>query len=111
MKKKRKQGDRSVKKDTAKLTDLEVMLKLARESLALYGTALPPGFSGAARKLKPEPDWTKEHHKCPRCKKEGPIDPLFGTRLVRGVRLRQSYCSECRANLDYRKRPRVYSNP
>lgn len=33
--------------------------------------------------------------KCPRCRKSKPLE-RFGTRMVRGKKIPQSYCLECR---------------
>lgn len=38
---------------------------------------------------------------CPRCQRVGLTDEHFGTRVIRGKRVRQSWCRECRsARLD-----------
>lgn len=58
---------------------------------------------------KPEPDWDKVLRTCPQCGREGTVAAMFGTRPVRGERKPQSWCSKCRAEMDYRQRERVYT--
>jgi hypothetical protein len=35
--------------------------------------------------------------RCPRCGREGPTEPLFGTRVMGGERRPQSWCRSCRS--------------
>lgn len=96
------------------LSDAEVMLMLARESLRRFGTAIPPpgaalGFDvsqtqtvpvvgQAPRKSKPVKEISpSETHRCPRCKEVKNVLSGFGTRLVKGVIRKQSYCYDCRS--------------
>ena len=55
-----------------------------------------------------ETDWKKVVRTCPRCGREGNVDPMFGIKSVRGVVSPQSWCSECRAETarEYRQRAR-----
>lgn len=94
------------------LSDMEVLLQLARESMARYGTALPPlGESAPKRKAAEESkpvkiDWSKEIHTCPKCGFRGAVDPHFGWREVRGIERKQSWCHTCRAKTSYYDKPR-----
>lgn len=52
-------------------------------------------------------DWSKEIRTCPKCEHQGPVDPDFGTKLVRGIVRAQSWCKSCRASTSYYNKPRV----
>ena len=69
------------------------------------GESDPPAKRGPGRPPKVDPRWKKEIHTCPRCGRTGPVDPMFGIRIVRGQQYKMSYCVRCRG--DYYKRPRV----
>lgn len=53
-------------------------------------------------------DWSKVIKTCPRCGESGPVDPMFGTKPVRGIIYPQSWCSHCRATANYPRKARVY---
>ncbi len=104
--------------EVAKLSPMDLMLRVAQESLLRYGTALPPDTARAVAvpsgKDRPKVDWTAETHTCPKCNHKGPVVPDFGIRKVRGHELRQSYCNNCRASTNYHLRPyknRTRNNP
>lgn len=103
-------------------TDIELLMMIARESYEKFGTALPPGFGRpntvpraplkvgtVPPKPKKKIDWKKETHTCPKCGHTGRVDPDFGTRTVRGIVLRQSWCVTCRATTNYRNTGRKYN--
>lgn len=101
------------KKKDAVLTDEQVLIQLARESLARYGTAIPPAVSAAPtqnrKRLDPskfDPKWRKVFHTCPKCGHSGPVATDFGVRVVRGVERLQSWCAECRNTTSYYNAPR-----
>lgn len=54
----------------------------------------------------PVSDWTKVRHACPRCGREGPVDPDFGVVNRRGVPKGQSWCKSCRSTTSYYHAPR-----
>ncbi len=99
------------------VADADLLLKALT---AKYGTTFPavnPVARIRAVEPKNQPDlehedknakvnWKKERHTCPRCNHEGPVDPDFGTRTVRGNTMKQSYCGTCRAGLNYYAKPR-----
>lgn len=112
------------------MSDAEIWLQLARESLARYGTALPPLVNAGrlpspAARVAEEPDTTqkkrrtkRQHRKmvgpnkciCPKCKKVKAFPDDFGFRMQRGKETVQSWCSQCRSETskDYLRRPHVY---
>lgn len=98
------------------MTDMEVMLKLARESLERYGTALPPLAEMRAPKAKKqaaEPavasvDFTKIRKLCPHCEKTKYVLPDFGVTNDRGKLRPQGRCRACRSSVNYHTKPRVY---
>ncbi len=96
----------------AKISDMDLMMQIARESLQKYGTAIPPDnvVSPSVRtpKRKPAVDWKKETHTCPKCGTYGTVADVFGIRSVRGEEKKQSYCAKCRATLNYYNVPRKY---
>lgn len=120
-----------------RLSDAEVLVQLARESMERFGTALPPGFGGLPTKEKVEEpaatrrrrratasdktpssddtDWRTVISRCgnKNCTHgrggnsyEGPVEPDFGVRVVRGVVRKQSWCKRCRAETQYAQKPR-----
>lgn len=76
---------------------------------APVATAPEPKRRGRPPKVRIAPDWRKEIHTCPNCGRSGPVDPMFGVRLHRGLVHKQSYCVECRKTLNYHKLPRRYT--
>ncbi|AGC43236.1 hypothetical protein MYSTI_01905 [Myxococcus stipitatus DSM 14675] len=62
----------------------------------------------AVRKRVEVIDWTQVRRTCTNCDHEGPVDPDFGLRSSRGKPLPQSWCVNCRANTNYRAKPRKY---
>ncbi len=69
----------------------------------------PAKQRAAPKELKgsePDVDWTKVKTTCRKCGHKGTVFPDFGTRMVRGRRLKQAWCSRCRATTNYRHRPR-----
>lgn len=52
-------------------------------------------------------DWRKVIKSCPKCEKSGPVEPMFGTKPIRGVIYPQSWCKHCRATANYPRKPRV----
>ncbi len=100
--------------DVSKLTDAQVMLIMARESLSKYGTAFPPGLTAAkpaSETPKPaqqfSPHWKKVEHTCPKCGLHGFVDPDFGVRVARGIERKQSWCFDCRAKTNYYNKERL----
>lgn len=99
--------------DVAKLSDYDVFMRLARESLARFGTTIPPGFGSmeVPRRASEgkETDWSKVFHTCPKCGKHSDVESAFGIRPTRAGPKRQSWCRECRATNNYHAKP--YSQP
>lgn len=117
--------------DVDALSDTELLLLLARESIKRtgnFGAALDllggagivptaaPAPAQAPQATAPVPkeprrphDWKKATHTCPKCSHTGPIETDFGTRFVRGVELKQSWCNTCRASTNYNQKKRTYS--
>ncbi len=105
---------KKTQKQISELTDDEIRILLARESLMRYGTALPPASVAAAaapEKQKPSAvDYEGKTKICPLCEKTKLIIPDFGLKKesVRGTVYVQSWCRECRAGTNYHNRDRVY---
>jgi hypothetical protein len=78
--------------------DREFVLKLAKHALGKV----------PVEKEREEINWEKKIHKCPRCEKSGPVDPMFGTRIVRGVERLQSWCTDCRSKTNYHNKKHAY---
>lgn len=108
MTKKREPKRRPQMTQVDQMTDAEVLIAVARESLKRYGTALPPAGSNA---LKPRVtvDWTKEIKVCPNCKESKLVLPDFGVVVRRGIERAQSWCIYCRARGAYENKPRTYN--
>ncbi len=85
--------------EVSKLSNTDLLLMIARESLTRFGTALPPSTLPAPKQAV-RIDWTKEIHECPHCGAVGTVAVLFGIRVYRGVERKQSWCKTCRASED-----------
>lgn len=94
--------------------ELQLIAKLARQSLVAppANTELAPvshARSDAAPVNKAplsKKNWKKVPHTCPKCGKQGHVDPDFGVRVVRGIERLQSWCHDCRATTNYYSAPR-----
>lgn len=83
------------------MTRVELENQILREMLAKAMSAkTAPRAAVQPDTTQPdERDWSKVIHTCPKCGRSGPVSELFGTRLVRGIRQKQSYCSHCRGQV------------
>ena len=119
---------------TKPMTDIDVLMLVAKDSIAKSG-ALPEGFAelltrvqlaervapvktkrpSASRESKVQEaaiatDWTKVQHTCPQCGTAGSVASTFGTKTVRGVERRQSWCFDCRSKTNYHDKDRKNSS-
>jgi transposase-like protein len=89
-------------------TAMEKIAKLISEAAQAKNHALQEASRRAEVKAIEPTNWAKVETRCPKCGHEGPVDPDFGVRMVRGIVRKQSYCARCRATTNYHTRPRKY---
>jgi hypothetical protein len=75
---------------------IQALEQLTRSELQRVIDAATTALKGP-KPVKPT-NWGKKIHTCPRCGHTGPVDPDFGTRIVKGVVRLQSWCQGCRAS-------------
>lgn len=108
--------------------DLKALAAGFRESIARFGTPIPPAEAFRVRKPRaegqrpelritpPEPGrptvdvaqikrfdakWRTQVHRCPKCGFTNTVLPWFGVRIAGGVERLQSWCAKCRNRANY----------
>jgi hypothetical protein len=115
--------------DSLNPDDLRTLVAGFRESIARFGTPIPPAeaFRVPARRARAEgqpgiaitppepgrvsvdpaqmkrfdPKWQSTVHRCPKCGFTNHVLPWFGVRVAGGVERLQSWCAQCRNRANY----------
>ncbi len=110
------------KLDPSTMTDEQILIQIARDNLAKYGTTIPPARTARTPVLAvvpPEPEviriaprvkidakWFKTLKTCPHCGVEKNVGKDFGIVIRRGLESAAGWCRECRNTTNYKDKPR-----
>lgn len=104
------ENEHALRKRAPSMTDEQVLIQIARENIARYGSALVP-VQQVARvapraKRKIDPKWFLVEKKCPHCGKIKNVGREFGVIVRRGIEGAAGWCRKCRSETNYRAMPR-----
>lgn len=105
-------------RDPYTMTDQEILIQIARDNLARYGSTIPPEgvvpqvAPSEIRRIAPrarreiDPKWFKALKVCPHCGEEKNVGKDFGVVVRRGIEGPAGWCRACRSATNYRAKPR-----